>query len=278
MALLRRRDKEKREGGVWSFALVLCMILVLLFPLFWMLSNGLKTNKDVTAYPPVFVFKPTLDNVIRLFAGNDFLEYLKNSVVIATGAVLISLVAGLPAAYAIVRLDRRTLSHLIVSVRMIPFIVYLIPWFLIFKLIGIGGTHAALILTHVVITLPVLVWIMIGFFEDVPISLEEAATIDGCAPLKVFLLVTLPLVKPGIIAGTILSVIYSWNNFMFALVLGGPGTKTLPVAIYNFMTYGQIDWAGLSAAATMITLPVLLFAVFIQRYFTKALAGSGIKG
>ena len=277
----RRKTKENREAAersVWKFLLVLCLILIFLFPLYWMFSNGLKTNKDITAYPPVFVFKPTLNNITGLFAQNDFLEFLKNSVIIAFGATVIGLVVGLPAAYAIVRLNRPGLSHLIVSVRMIPFIAFLIPWFLIFKVTGISGTHVALILTHIVITLPVLIWIMIGFFEDVPISLEEAATIDGCTPFGVFLLVVLPLVKPGIIAGTILSIIYSWNNFMFALVLGGPSTKTLPVAIYNFMTYGQIDWAGLSAAAAMITLPVLIFAVFIQRYFTKALARSGVKG
>jgi multiple sugar transport system permease protein len=274
----RREKKEATERRIWSCILALCLILIFLFPLYWMFSNSLKTNRDINAYPPVFLFKPTLKNITGLFVQNDFLDYLKNSVIIAFGATLIGLVVGLPAAYAIVRLNRHGLSHMIVSVRMIPFIAFLIPWFLIFKVVGIGGTHAALILTHIVITLPVLIWIMIGFFEDVPISLEESATIDGCSPFGVFLLVTLPLVKPGIIAGTILSVIYSWNNFMFALVLGGPSTKTLPVAIYNFMTYGQIDWAGLSAAAAMITLPVLVFAIFIQRYFTKALARSGIKG
>jgi len=277
MGILKRNGGAEGRGP-WTFLLVLGLAVIFLFPLYWMFSNGLKSNNDVTSYPPVFFFKPVFNNVVGLFTEHNLLGHLVNSVVVAVGATIIGLVVGLPAAYAIVRLERRGLSHLIVSVRMIPFISFLIPWFIIFRTIGINGTLIALILTHVIITMPVLIWIMIGFFEDVPISLEEAATIDGCNNLRVLLLVTLPVVRPGVIAGTVLSVIYSWNNFMFALVLGSSGTMTLPVAIYSFMTYGNINWAGLSAAAAMITLPVLVFAVFIQRYFGKAFAHSGTKG
>jgi multiple sugar transport system permease protein len=277
MDILKRRSIMKNTN-ILRFILILCLMVIYLFPLLWMFSNGLKTNKDVMASPPVFIFKPTLKHVIDLFSEHDFLQYFMNSVIIAAGATMIGLVAGLPAAYAIAKQKKYKMARMVLSIRMIPFISFLVPWFLLFRKIGLADTHLALILTHVVITMPVLIWIMIGFFEDVPDSLEESAIIDGCTIFQAFMRVALPIVKPGIVAGTILSVIYSWNNFMFALVLGGPSTKTMPVAIYNFMTFGQVDWAGISAAAALITLPVLIFALFIQKYFTEALAQSGMKG
>jgi len=139
-------------------------------------------------------------------------------------------------------------------------------------------TYLALIVTHLIITMPFAIWIMISFFEDVPVELEEAALIDGCSRLGVFLRVAAPIASPGIIASAILSLIFSWNNFIFSLILSGDKTMTLPVTVFRFMTYEELNWGGVTAAAVLVALPVLLLTFVIQRYLVKGLALGGVKG
>jgi len=253
------------------------VILPFMFIFLWMLLSSLKNNVQQTAWPPLFIFTPTLENYSQVFQRVPFVSYAINSVVVSVSATVLGLIFGLPAAYSIARWRQSRLAVAILTSRMVPWISFLLPWYLLFTRAGMIDTYAALILTHMIITMPMTIWLMIAFFEDLPAELEDAALIDGCSRLGVFLRVSLPLASPGIVASAILCLIYSWNNFIFALILAGRKTMTLPVAVYSFMSYNEVNWGGITAAATLIALPVLVLTFTIQRYLIKGLALGGVK-
>jgi multiple sugar transport system permease protein len=244
----------------------------------WMLSLSLKNDADNTAFPPVFIPNPpVLDNFRDVFAKNNFLLYFWNSVLVTGGAVLTGLLVGVPAGYGIARAKSAKFAFLILIARITPALSYLIPMFLAFQLMGLNGTITALVISHLVITIPIIVWVMIGYFENVPIELEDAALVDGASPWQGFRHIALPLARPGLIVGAILAFIFSWNNFVFSVVLGGKTTRTLPSAIYNVLTFEQISWGPLAAAALLVTLPVLLLTVVAQRQIVAGLSAGGLK-
>jgi multiple sugar transport system permease protein len=257
------------------------LVIVVLPPIFlfyWMFITGLKTGSQNIQYPPAFIFKPTLDNFRAVFQQNNFLQFLYNSFVVATMATLISLILGLPAAYSIARYKKGLIGIGILVARMTPFVSYLLPWYIIFRKFDLIDTYLALITTHLIITLPMVVWLMIGFFENVPQEMEEQAMIDGCTRFSAFFRIIIPLVRNGLATSAIIAFIFSWNQFLFSLVLSGNRTKTVPVAVYNFMSYGKIDWGGIGAAATIIVLPVTIFAFFVRRSIVKGLTAGALKG
>lgn len=256
---------------------VLLVVGFFLLPFYIMLSNSLKPEVYINASPPVFFFRPTLIHFAEVFRRYPFVSYMLNSAVISLSATALGFVIGIPAAYAIARFALRRLITLVLIIRMIPYVSLLIPWFLMAQRANLVDTYAPMILTHLVFTIPYAAMILVGFFEDIPVALEEAAWIDGCSRLEAFLRVALPLTLPGIVAAGIIAFTYSWNNFLFALVLTGAKTKTLPVAVYGFLTADQVDWGGLSAAATLITAPVLVFIFFAQRYLIRGLVAGAIK-
>jgi len=269
------------KAKIYKILFYIGMIILIIPPIFvfaWMIMIGLKTGVQNIEYPPLFIFKPTLENFKAVFQQHNFLKYLTNSFIIATGATIISLFIGLPAAYSIARYKQRNLSIGILVARMTPFVSYLLPWYIIFRKLNLIDTFTALITTHLIITLPMIIWLMIAFFEGVPIELEEAALIDGCVRSETFLRIAIPLSKNGIITSAIISFIFSWNQFLFSLILSGPKTRTVPVAVYNFMSYGKIDWAGIGAAATIIVFPVLVFAFFVKNRIVEGLTRGAIKG
>ena len=257
-------------------------LLILFFPFFfvfaWMIEGAFKTQVQNTAIPPLFVFRPTLDNFQTVFSRNPMGQFLLNSAVVGFGATLLALVFGLPAAYGIARYRQKRLPVAILVARIMPGISFLVPWFIMFSKVKLTGTYPALILAHLLITLPMTIWLMIGFFEDIPKALDEAALIDGCNPFQAFFRVSLPLTKPGIAASAILSFIFSWNNFLFSLVLSNQQTRPLPVAVFSFISYTQIDWGGLNAAATIVTLPVLIMILFVQKHMVRGLTLGSVKG
>jgi multiple sugar transport system permease protein len=205
-------------------------------------------------------------------------DFLRNSTFVAVGSTVLGLVFGLPAAYTIAKYKQQKLAVAILVGRIIPAISLLVPWFIMFSNFGLVGTYTALILSHLLITLPMTIWLMIGFFEDIPRELDDAALIDGCGRFESFVKISLPLVKPGIAASAILSFIFSWNNFLFSLVLAGQDTRPLPVAVFSFISYTLIDWGGLMAAATVVTLPVLIMILFVQRHMVRGLTLGSVKG
>jgi multiple sugar transport system permease protein len=193
-------------------------------------------------------------------------------------STVVALLVGVPAGYGICRAKAMRLAVVVLISRITPGLSYLIPLFILFQALGLTGTLFPLIVTHLVITVPIVVWVMIGFFESLPPDLGEAALIDGCTVWQSFRHIALPLARPGIAVAAILSFIFSWNNFVFGVVLAGRETRTLPVAVYNVLTFEQISWGPLAAAALMVTLPVLVATIFIQREIVGGLTAGGVKG
>jgi len=259
----------------YSGALALSVPQVFVFA--WMIMTGLKTGSQNISYPPEFIFTPTFENFRAVFQQHNFLYYLFNSLVIAGLATFISLILGLPAAYSIAKYRQGKIGIMILLARMTPFVSYLLPWYIIFRYLKLIDTYTALTLTHLIITLPMVAWLMVAFFESVPADLEDAAMIDGCSRLQSFIRIVLPLVRNGIATSAIMSFIFSWNQFLFSLILSGPNTKTVPVAVYNFISYGKIDWAGIGAAATLIVLPVSVFAFFVRKTIVQGLTMGALK-
>ena len=274
---LRRKLIKFAEELVF-YAVLAILLCFFLFLFVWMILSSFKTNVQVTAYPPLWIFQPTFDNYIEVFTENPFLEYIFNSTIIAVSAVAIGLVFGLPAAYSMARYKQAGLGFIILLVRILPGIVFLVPLFIIYRQLKLINTLQGIIATHIIIVLPLIIWIMAGFFEDIPSELEDAALIDGCSRVTAFFRIILPLSRPGVVAVVILSFIASWNNFIFVLILGGSKTITLPMAVYNFMSFEDVNWGGLTAAATVITLPILLLSLMVQRQLAKGLTMGAVKG
>ena len=273
-----REQRIQRFQKIGVYLLMALVLIVMLFPFYWMVLTSFRSQVANTSPTPVWFFVPTLENYQNVIRGNNFLEFTWNSLVVASLATGFGLVLGLPAAYSIARYKQNGLALAILVARLTPYITYLVPWYLAFRALGLIDTYIALTLTHLIVGMPLIIWIMISFFEEVPIELEEAAYVDGSSKLGAFFRIILPLSAPGIVAASILSFIFSWNQFLFSLVLSGPNTKTVPVAVFNFISYGQIDFGGLGAAAVLITLPVILLTLVIQRYIVTGLTMGAVKG
>ena len=273
-----RRKLARAAEGVLFYGTLVTLLGFFLFTLVWMVLTSLKTNVQATAYPPVWLFRPTFQNYVDVFTKNPFFSYMVNSTIIAGAAVGIGLVCGLPAAYSMARYRQAALGFLVLMVRILPGIAFLVPLFVIYRRLGLINTLSGIVLTHIIIVLPLIIWIMAGFFEDIPRELEEAALIDGCSRVGTFVRIVLPLSRPGIVAATILSFIASWNNFIFVLILGGKDTITLPMAVYSFVSFEDVNWGGLTAAATIITVPFLVLSLIVQRYLAGGLTMGAVKG
>jgi multiple sugar transport system permease protein len=261
-----------------AFGVFLIVSPAILFFL-WMISLSVKHEIDNAAYPPVFIPESfAWKNYADVLASNRFFTYFKNSVVVTGGATLLAMLVGVPAGYGIARMAAHKSAIVILIARITPGLSYLIPLFLLFQWLGLLGTLWPQIIIHLVVTVPIVIWIMIGYFETTPIELEEAATIDGATRWQVFRHVALPVAKPGLAVAFILAVIFSWNNFVFGIVLAGRETRTLPVAVYNMISFDQLSWGPLAAAALIVTAPVLVLTLFAQRQIVAGLTAGAVKG
>ena len=278
MSARLRRRLERGAERVLFYGTLAVLLAFFLFTFVWMVLSSLKTNVEVTAYPPLWLFWPTLRNYVDVFTQNPFFSYMLNSTIIAVAAVAVGLLCGLPAAYTMARYRQAKLGALFLMLRILPGIAFLVPLFVIYRQLGLINTISGIVLAHIIIVLPLVIWIMAGFFEDIPRELEEAALIDGCTRVGTFVRIVLPLSKPGLVAAGILSFIASWNNFIFVLILGGKDTVTLPMAVYSFVSFEDVNWGGLTAAATVITVPILVLSLIVQRYLVGGLTMGAVKG
>lgn len=280
MAVARLRHRARRFAGklgLWFSVLVL--VSPALFVFFWMLSLSLKNEVDNMAFPPVFIpHVPTFANFIKVFRENNFLQYTVNSLIVTGSATFAALAVGVPAGYGIAKAKAAKTAVLILIARITPGLSYLIPLFMLFQWLGLVNTLTCQAITHLVLTVPIVAWIMIGFFEGLPPELEEAALVDGATIWQAFRHVSLPLARPGITVALILAFITSWNNFLFGIVLAGRTTRTLPIAVYNMLTFEQISWGPLAAAALVVTAPVLLLTLLIQKEIVAGLTAGAVKG
>lgn len=269
---------RRRAKKVFLYSFMLFFSAPFIFVFIWMVMASLKTHLQNTAIPPLLLFEPTFENYHRVFTRTPIVQYFNNSVIVAVGSTGLGLLLGLPAAFSIALFRQHGLALAVLSSRIMPGMSYLVPWFILFSMLQLIGTHAAVILSHLTVTMPLVIWILIGFFEDLPRELFDAARIDGCSIYSAFTRVALPLALPGVIVSGILAFIFSWNNFMLSLILGGSGVRTLPVAVYNFIGETQIDWGGLNATATTVTLPVVFFVLIVQRHVVRGLTLGAVKG
>jgi multiple sugar transport system permease protein len=272
----RSRRRAFRRAGF--YALLVFVLSPFMFVFYYMITTSLKTPLDITASDYRWLFTPTLENYREVFVRNDFLEFTMNSFVVAGASTLIGLLIGLPAAFVVARYRVPRFAVIILSSRITPGITFLIPWFILFARAGWIDSYRALILMHLLVNLPLITWLMISFFEEVPDDLVESARVDGASVQRAFLSVVLPLTKGGIAASAILGFIFSWNHFMFSIVIAGRSTRTLPVAVFNFMSYGSVNWGAITAAATVMTLPVIVLAMTVQRHIVRGLAIGAVKG
>ena len=273
-----QRKPRLSFGTVLFYVILIVILLIVSFPILWMILGSLKTRTEILSSENFLFFTVTSKNFEDVFIKYDFLFPMFNSFFIAVVSTGLSLVFGVPASYAIARFRMTKLSICILFARIIPGMIFLVPWFIIFTKLGMVDTYLSLILTHMLISLPFVVWILVPIFEMLPRDLEEAACIDGCTMAGSFVRIMLPLSSTGIITSAILSFVFSWNNFMFALILTGPNTKTLPIAIFSFVSYAEINWPGLMAAAVVITAPIITISLILQKYIISGLTAGAVKG
>jgi multiple sugar transport system permease protein len=273
LRLWRHSESWLRRGLLWLFA------LWCLFPIYWLLSMSLKTQAQSLSRTPSFLFLPTLENYAAVLQTPEVWQYFLNSSIVAMGATLLALALGVPTAYVLARYRFRgnaDFGFWILSTRMTPPVAMLIPFFALYVRTGMVDTYIGLIVAHVALNLSLVVWLMKGFFEDLPSELEEAAFMDGATYFQAFRQICLPLAMPGIAAVAILSFLFSWNEFLFSMVLTQE-IRTVPLGLYSFVGYQQVRWGELSASATLMLTPVLAFVFVFQRQLVRGLTMGAIK-
>jgi multiple sugar transport system permease protein len=252
--------------------------VVIMAPVVWMVLSSFKPSFEVTAYPPTLVFSPTAENYSQLIKTTPFFSYAVNSLIVTIGSAGIGLLFGIPAAFAVSWTRISWPAILTLAARMAPGTLFLLPWYVMFRQVGLIGSYTALILSHAVITLPIVIWVLLPSFDNIPRSVFEAAQVDGCSITRILWRIALPLVGSGVAVAAILAFVFSWNYFLFALVLSNGETKTLIAAAFNFVGEGSTEWGALMAAATLIALPPLILATLVQRWLVAGLTLGAVKG
>ncbi|HVC63333.1 MAG TPA: carbohydrate ABC transporter permease [Acetobacteraceae bacterium] len=257
------------------------MLGFFLFPLLWILGLSFKTRLQTFASPPLFIWTPTLHNYVAVLGTGAFQHAFMNSLLISAEAVLLSICVGVPAAYAFARFPfagRGLLFMSLLVMRMLPPIAVLVPMYVLFSKLGLTETRVSVVLAYTTFSLPLVVWIMRGFFEELPRELEESAWVDGASRYAAFRFVVLPLVRPGLVAASILCLLLAWNDFIFAAVLTNDATRTLPVLMASYSGDVGVDWGSMTASCVLVVLPVLLFSFVAQRHLVAGLSSGAVKG
>ena len=253
----------------------------------WMLLTSLKTQFAALQFPPQwFPSAPTLEHYQQLLSprndvGREFLQYMLNSLWVSFATTILGVLVAVPAAYAFSRFrfpGRNLLFYSVLLRNMFPAVVFLMPLFIMMRWLGLVNTQLSLILTYLTFGLPLSIWLLKGFYDNIPVQLEQAARIDGASRFKAFLLVVMPLSSPGIIATAIYSFILSWNEYVYALTFLNDKSKlTLPVGLQRFFTEYATNWPGLMAASFIMSVPVVVLFLFLQKYFVRALTEGAVK-
>ncbi|MCL4465741.1 MAG: carbohydrate ABC transporter permease [Chloroflexi bacterium] len=262
-------------------AVILLLVGIAMFPFLWIVQMSLKTQLEAFTMPPKLIFLPTFENYVSLLQDNSFLHTFANSTLASTITVVLSMVIGVPAAYVLSRSQTKADSSIalwVLTTRMAPPIAFAIPFFLIFQKIGLIDTIQGLVLVYLTFNLSLVMWMMRTFFDGLPLSLEEAAWIDGANIPQTFLRIALPLSVPGLATTAIFCFLLAWNDFFFALILTRSATMTAPVGIVNFMNYEGWAWGKITAGSVLIMLPVVAFSLLVRKYLIRGLTAGAIKG
>jgi multiple sugar transport system permease protein len=277
-----KKSTERLETAV-TYSILFTVLLVAIFPIIWMFLASFKKDIDIISMPPVWIFTPTIQNYEHVFSdpGSHMVRYFMNSVIIAIGTTVLAILLGTLAAYSLARFkfrgDRLFFNSILVA-RMVPSESLFIPLFLLIRDLGLLDTHLALIIVYLVFNLPFTIWMMRGFFEDLPLDIEESAMVDGCSRLGAFRKVALPLVKPGLVATSVLCIVISWNEFLFALIISFQQANTVPLGLSSFLWFSRISWGQMYAASSAAVLPIIIFVMAIQKYLVRGLTLGAVKG
>jgi ABC-type glycerol-3-phosphate transport system permease component len=258
------------------------ILVVWSFPVLWALLTSFKTERDVLAYPPKLIFTPTLANYADvLFGSASVLPNLWSSLVVASLATTLAMLIAIPAAYALARLEfpaKRGTGFYVLATQMLPPVGLIIPYYLVMQKLAMLDTYPGLIIIYLTFSLPFAIWLLVSYFEDIPREMEEAALLDRASRLRALWHVILPQVRGGIAVTTIFVFLNAWNEFLFAVVLGGNRVRTVTVAMFNFISVEQTLWAKLAAGAVLAMAPVILLGLLAQRHIVKGLTVGAVKG
>ena len=279
---------ERVDGWRWAGRIFLALLLFFtVMPMVWMVLTSIKSQFAAMQYPPQWwPAEPTLANYRKLLdptnpVGYDFLIYFWNSLYVSVATTILGVAVAVPAAYAFsrFRFPGRTFLFFAVLLRnMFPAVVFLMPLFLLMRWMGLVGSHYSLILTYLTFGLPLSIWLLKGFYDNIPIQLEQAARIDGATRFQAFFLIVMPLSMPGIIATSIFSFIGAWNEYVYAATfINNKDRLTLPVGIQRFFSEYATDWPGLMAATFLMSVPVVVLFLVLQKYFVRALTEGAVK-
>ena len=280
MAAASGRLSAQAVGAKVRYAAVILLLLVYLFPIYWIVTMAFKLPKDTFAYPPVFVFQPTLENFAMAFGKSNFLRLTLNSTIAALGNTFLSIAIGSLAAWGISRhrIGGRWLLLGVLSVRMIPAMTIIIPLFLLFVQFRLVDSYLTLPLAYLAMNLPFVIWTMKAFIDDIPYDIEESAIIDGCSTLGLLCKIVLPLALPGLVATSIFCFIFAWNELILATVLTRLTARTAVVGLTTFISQeAEINWGALSAAALVVMTPPLALAVALRNYLLRGLTAGALK-
>ena len=275
-----KQRKGLQLDDILHFLALLLVILVCVFPFYWMVTASFKQQSAILASTPQFFFQPTFENYVNAFSKFDILKSLQNSLFVALVTVLISLVLGTPAAYAIARFEFKAKQDIwfwFISNRMLSPIVVALPFFLIARNFRLLDTTWALILIYLTFNVPIVVWICADQFRNIPKELDEAATLEGYNSFAIFLKIALPLAAPALAVSAIFCFIFSWNELLYALILTRNEAKTAPVVATSFMSGYELPWGQIMATGTMVALPVIIFSMIVSRQLVRGLTAGAIK-
>lgn len=276
--------KNKARGKVVIYILLLIVAVIYIFPIFWMISTSFKTNNIALKIPPEWIpLHPTLSNFTNIFADSKFVTFYKNTVVVATVATFVSVLFASLASYSFSRFHFKgsgLIQMLFLSTQMFPSVALLISMYTFYNRLGLINTYTALIIACITIALPLSTWITKGFYDTVPISLDEAAKIDGCSRFRTLFTIILPLIQPGIIAIAIYAFMVSWDDFLWSLTLvNKTDMRTLTAGIQmTYMGEFSYDWSKVMTASVSASLPLLIIFIFLQKYLISGLTAGAVKG
>ena len=277
--------KKSPPIRTWSKYTILYLIAVLMviwsiLPIVWMALSSLKVSTNMFTLPPQFFFKPELGTYEYMFNQAGFGKFLLNSLIASVGSTIIALFLGALGGYALSRGEfkrKKDISFWIISTRMAPVPAVILPLYLIFSRLGMQGTMPGLIFAYTTFNLPFALWMMMAFFADVPVALEEAARVDGTSKFGAFLRIALPAASPGLAATGVLCMMFAWNDYVFASALTGASTQTVPIAASLLVTQTGIAWGQAMATGTIIIMPMLLCGLLMRKYLVKGFSMGAVK-
>lgn len=270
---------SKRQR-VLVYVVLSIVLMVFLVPIYLIASSSVKPTPIMFQKPHAFLFLPTLEHYYSVFTDRPFFKFILNSLIVALGSTAFSLTFGTLGAYGISRIKHKRMNDVafwILSMRMFPPIAVVVPYYIIFKTVGLLDTPLALIIVYSTANIPLTVWLMKGFFDEVPSTLEEAAAVDGHNVFDIFWRIALPLVAPGLAVSAVFCFIFSWNEFLFALMLTGSKAQTAPVAVMSFWSSDAVQWGRIMAGSFIILIPSVIFVLTCQRWLVRGLMMGSVK-